>query len=327
VDIDRNLKAYLGAREPTARYTSFDYCFNHFQSHHDLGFAELASASGMELSCLHLGFYLASWGMLRGSSVLLRRSIKHFTPVIEVIAAAEMNIWEIDAHTYTDESRMEALPGPGRGLGSRVPRGGARGRAVLGRLRLADGTAAGRSPLRRPPRRGVPLDRDGSDAIGLVLMVILAATRTQGWRIVAWLTGIGAEVYGASSIAFRSFQGSGFPYPSSEGFGLGDARDPVGARHHRARRTPCTGGVINGRQREAEGIRRGRHRAGARSAWAGSRGDVEPGHRGPVFVTYRTVEAHISANFHKARSWRVARPAPSCAGRAHIRASLTVKAC
>jgi hypothetical protein len=27
----------------------------------------------MELSCLHLGFYLASWGMLRGSSVLLRR--------------------------------------------------------------------------------------------------------------------------------------------------------------------------------------------------------------------------------------------------------------
>jgi hypothetical protein len=104
VDIDRNLKAYLGAREPTARYTSFDYCFNHFQSHHDSGFAELASASGMELSCLHLGFYLASWGMLRGSSVLLRRSIKHFAPVIEVIAAAEMNIWEIDAHAYTDES-------------------------------------------------------------------------------------------------------------------------------------------------------------------------------------------------------------------------------
>jgi hypothetical protein len=29
VDIETNLKAYLGAREPTARYTSFDYCFNH----------------------------------------------------------------------------------------------------------------------------------------------------------------------------------------------------------------------------------------------------------------------------------------------------------
>jgi hypothetical protein len=30
MDTERNLKAYLGAREPTARYISFDYCFNHF---------------------------------------------------------------------------------------------------------------------------------------------------------------------------------------------------------------------------------------------------------------------------------------------------------
>jgi hypothetical protein len=104
MDIEANLKAYLGAREPTARYTSFDYCFNHFQSHRHLGLAELVSPSGMELSCLHLGFYLASWGMLRGSSVLLRRSIKHYAPVIDVIASASPTIWEIDAHAYTDEA-------------------------------------------------------------------------------------------------------------------------------------------------------------------------------------------------------------------------------
>jgi hypothetical protein len=42
--------------------------------------------------------------MLRGSSVLLRRSIKHFAAVIEVIASAEMSSWEIDAHAYTDDS-------------------------------------------------------------------------------------------------------------------------------------------------------------------------------------------------------------------------------
>jgi hypothetical protein len=122
VDIERNLKAYLGAREPTARYTSFDYCFNHFQSQHDLGFAELGSASGMELSCLHLGFYLASWGMLRGSSVLLRRSIKHFAPVIDVIASADMNVWEIDAHAYTDES-IERLTDTATHLRSALPEG------------------------------------------------------------------------------------------------------------------------------------------------------------------------------------------------------------
>lgn len=100
MDIERNLQVYLQDREPTARYTSFDYCFNHFQSHRD----ELASPSGMQLSCLHLGFYLASWGMLRGSSALLTRSIKHYAPVIEVIASADSSIWEIDAHTYTDEA-------------------------------------------------------------------------------------------------------------------------------------------------------------------------------------------------------------------------------
>jgi hypothetical protein len=104
VDIEGNLTAYLGAREPTARYTSFDYCYNHFQSHRSLDLAKLASPSGMELSCLHLGYFLASWGMLRGSSDLLKRSIKHYAPLIEVIASVNPSVWEIDAHAYTDES-------------------------------------------------------------------------------------------------------------------------------------------------------------------------------------------------------------------------------
>jgi hypothetical protein len=54
-------------------------------------------------------------------------------------------------------------------------------------------------------------------AIGLILMVVLASTRTQGWRTVALLAGVGAVVYGAASIAFGSFPVSGVPYPSSEG--------------------------------------------------------------------------------------------------------------
>jgi hypothetical protein len=35
VDIERNLQAYLSARQPAARYTSFDYCFNYFQTHRE----------------------------------------------------------------------------------------------------------------------------------------------------------------------------------------------------------------------------------------------------------------------------------------------------
>ena len=103
MDIEGNLRDYLADRKPTARYTSFDYCFNHFQSHRDHP-AGLASPSGMELSCLHLGFYLASWGMLRGSTSLLRRSARHYAPVIKVIASASPTIWEIDAHAYDDQA-------------------------------------------------------------------------------------------------------------------------------------------------------------------------------------------------------------------------------
>jgi len=45
-------------------------------------------------------------------------------------------------------------------------------------------------------------------AIGLVLMVVLTSLRTQGWRIVAWLTGLGSAVYGVASIAFPNYPGS-----------------------------------------------------------------------------------------------------------------------
>jgi hypothetical protein len=103
MDIEANLRTYLGSRQATARYSSFDYCFNHFQGHRNRA-ADLRSPTGMELSCLHLGFYLASWGMLRGSSPLLRRSVKHYEPVIEAIAAAPPQLWEADAHSYDDDT-------------------------------------------------------------------------------------------------------------------------------------------------------------------------------------------------------------------------------
>ncbi|MGH9151118.1 MAG: hypothetical protein ACRD03_01655 [Acidimicrobiales bacterium] len=37
MDIEANLKAYLGVRKPTGRYTSFDYCNNCFRAHHEDG--------------------------------------------------------------------------------------------------------------------------------------------------------------------------------------------------------------------------------------------------------------------------------------------------
>ena len=87
------------------RASSFDYCFNYFQRFRDsAATATLADREHREASCLHLGYYLASWGMLRGSAALHTKSYMFFAPVIETIAKEPPPLWSIDADAYTDES-------------------------------------------------------------------------------------------------------------------------------------------------------------------------------------------------------------------------------
>lgn len=105
VDADANLRTYLADRRSTDRYASFDYCYNYFQSRRDeRRYAELLRGPELELACLQLGFYLASWGMYRGSTVLLRRSVAYLAPVIDVIAEAPPEAWAIDVDGYTSDS-------------------------------------------------------------------------------------------------------------------------------------------------------------------------------------------------------------------------------
>jgi hypothetical protein len=122
MNIEANLKAYLGARKSTSRYTSFDYCFNYFQSHWGSGqLSKLGAGSSMQSSCLHLGFYLASWGMFRGKA-LRSRNAKYFAPVIDVVASSRSSIWEIDAHCYTDQN-CAALVEMARQIRAALPKG------------------------------------------------------------------------------------------------------------------------------------------------------------------------------------------------------------
>lgn len=111
MNIHKNLELFtkgLGKNRgqlPKERYSSFDYCFNYFQDFAEKGNAiELSSPLNIQMSCLHLGFYLASWGMLRGSSFLLEKSIKFYEPLIEKIAAADKRLWKIDVDSYSDDN-------------------------------------------------------------------------------------------------------------------------------------------------------------------------------------------------------------------------------
>jgi len=115
LNLETNLRRYIegtkpeGGRKPDTRYTSFDYCFNYFQSFRESGnIAAITYPENMQQSCLQLGFYLASWGMLRGSAELLQKSARHFVSVVEAIACTDFEFWQIDADTYT-KSNIERL--------------------------------------------------------------------------------------------------------------------------------------------------------------------------------------------------------------------------
>jgi len=81
--------------KPEHRYSSFDYCYNYFFAENDL-------TKDMEKSCFELAFYLASWGMFRGSSFLLQKSAKYFERTIEYINSLDKYLWKIDVNNYND---------------------------------------------------------------------------------------------------------------------------------------------------------------------------------------------------------------------------------
>jgi hypothetical protein len=104
MNIVANLDEYLQARSATDRYASFDYCFNFFRRHvEDDIVSSLGARPGLQAACLNLGFYLASWGMYRGSTELLKRSIRYLERPMAVIATSPREVWDCDANDYSDE--------------------------------------------------------------------------------------------------------------------------------------------------------------------------------------------------------------------------------
>ncbi len=61
------------------RYKSWEYCYQYFIEARNIKL----NPSEIDTLSLHLAFYLASWGMYRGSSFLLQRDYKIHTPVVE----------------------------------------------------------------------------------------------------------------------------------------------------------------------------------------------------------------------------------------------------
>ena len=68
------------------RYKSWEYCYHSFIS------ARNSSSPDYDILSLHLAFYLASWGMYRGSSFLLQKDYKIHTPILFLHGDADTNV-------------------------------------------------------------------------------------------------------------------------------------------------------------------------------------------------------------------------------------------
>lgn len=84
------------------RSQSYDHCYNYFA-------ANTRPTADLEKSCAVLGFYLASWGMYRGSTYLFKNtSSQHFVPLIGYIEQHAEAMRRIDVDGY-DPQRIDLL--------------------------------------------------------------------------------------------------------------------------------------------------------------------------------------------------------------------------
>ena len=74
-----------------SRFRSWEYCYQYFQS----------EEIDLDTACLHLGFYLASWGMYRGSSFLLQKDFFVHKPAVKEILKTEYKpLLKADTQTF-----------------------------------------------------------------------------------------------------------------------------------------------------------------------------------------------------------------------------------
>jgi hypothetical protein len=90
-DIEQRIAAYFGkiSAEPNHRYRSWEHCFRFFRT------SRTEIRSHLDVAALELGFYLASWGMYRGSSFLLQRDYTVHEQTVEVLSSEKFAaLWE-----------------------------------------------------------------------------------------------------------------------------------------------------------------------------------------------------------------------------------------
>ncbi len=75
------------------RYKSWEHCYAFFKKVKD----KRLTLEELDLAQLHLAFYLASWGMYRGSSFILQKDYTIFKKIVEIILSSQyFPLWELE---------------------------------------------------------------------------------------------------------------------------------------------------------------------------------------------------------------------------------------
>ncbi len=100
--IEREICAYLGVAGEHHRYRSWEHCYGYFQRTTPGGLA-----ADRDQAALQLGFYLASWGMYRGSSFLLQHAYTVHRGVVDALAEKRFHdLWACDFGARADDAKL-----------------------------------------------------------------------------------------------------------------------------------------------------------------------------------------------------------------------------
>ena len=99
------IRAYHDSAGEHHRYRSWEHCYQYFQAAGPRGLL-----ANPRQAALQLAFYMASWGMYRGSSFLLQFAYTVHVPLVHAIASERFSdLWGIDMGSDASHSEMVPL--------------------------------------------------------------------------------------------------------------------------------------------------------------------------------------------------------------------------
>lgn len=103
--IESSMKFYNDLKaDKNGRYRSWEHCYSHFIK------ARKSKEVDYDYLSLQLAFYLASWGMYRGSSFLLQKDYKVHIPVVEELLSEKYDVLAgIECVSFREKSNQQLL--------------------------------------------------------------------------------------------------------------------------------------------------------------------------------------------------------------------------